>query len=40
MAIGGVDPDVVMILQRIDMNGKVSDTFARDESSPHLIHKI
>lgn len=40
MAIGGADADAVMIVQRINAQGEVQQSFVRDAQNPHLVHKI
>lgn len=40
MGIGGTDPDAIMIIQRIDADGEVADTFVRNPEQPDQIFKI
>lgn len=40
MVVGGVEPDAVMIVQRINADGSVSHTFARDLQNPNIVHII
>ena len=40
MGIGGADPDSVMIVQRINAEGDVVHTFARDPATPSMVYKI
>lgn len=37
MGIGGTDPDAVMIIQRIDAKGNVTETFLRSEEDPNIV---
>ncbi len=40
MAVGGVDPDIVMNIQRLGPDGKVINTFARDPENPNKVYLI